>query len=201
MYFILCLAFNADGSAVEPKTPSSPCDHSFSPSMSIPEEQSHGEFNENNECQKEIKDINQLSIPSPPPSPPTHIPLDYINITPTVNSNDLQNVLVNSDVNNSCDNKKTNSSNDVDASQVSSELLSKVINTKDQKNPEDETVNHQDTYIQSNHVENLPLDIDVVDAPVLHDYMNIQPCDQDPRVVGVIPKKPPAPPVPPRGTK
>ncbi|XP_057338201.1 phosphoinositide 3-kinase adapter protein 1 isoform X2 [Microplitis mediator] len=191
-------SFNADGSAVEPKTPSSPCDHSFSPSMSIPEEQSHGELNENNECQKEIKDINQLSIPSPPPSPPTHIPLDYINITPTVNSNDLQNVLVNSDVNNSCDNKKTNVNSDVEASEVSGEVLNKVINSKDHKNPEDETVNHQDTHIQSNHVESLPLDIDVVDAPVLHDYMNIQPCDQDPRVVGVIPKKPPAPPVPPR---
>ncbi|XP_044594902.1 phosphoinositide 3-kinase adapter protein 1 isoform X1 [Cotesia glomerata] len=184
--------FNADGTSTEPKTPSSPCDHSFGPPMSIPEErQPHPELNENNDCQKQIKEMNQLSIPSPPPSPPTHIPLDYMNITPTANSNDLKNVL--SDVNNSCDIKKNNT--DDDTSQMSSEL-NKVIN-KDYNSP-DEPVNLQDTNIQSNHVENVPLGVDVVDAPVLHDYMNIQPCDQDPRVVGVIPKKPPAPPVPPR---
>lgn len=163
--------------------------------MSIPEEQQpYPELNENNDCQKQIKEMNQLSIPSPPPSPPTHIPLDYMNITPTANSNDLKNVQ--SDVNNSCDIKKNNTDND--ASQMSSEL-NKVIN-KDHNSP-DEPVNLQDTHIQSNHVENVPLGVDVVDAPVLHDYMNIQPSDQDPRVVGVIPKKPPAPPVPPRGIK
>lgn len=186
-------AFNPDRTAIEPKTPSSPCEPPVYPSSpSIPEEQLNCDLNENNE-QQDIKEINQLSIPSPPPSPPTHVPLDYINIIPANIPNDLQ--IPTKDII-----EKDNCSPPDTPKILNNELVKAQTSEETKILVDVVTDNSQEIHIQSDHVQDvLSTGFDVVDAPRLPDYMNIQLSDQEPRVVGTIPKKLPAPPVPPRG--
>ncbi|XP_034938407.1 phosphoinositide 3-kinase adapter protein 1 isoform X2 [Chelonus insularis] len=207
-------SYNPDGSAIEPKTPCSPCDHPFPASTSIPKEQNHININENIDNHKEIKEMNHLSIPSTPPSPPTHVPLDYINITPAnIPLNDLQNNNLNNTNKNNDNNSNSNINNNnnddspcnngkydttLDISKIQNNESVKVINENQAIIEQNDSESFQGTHLNSDHVQSISLDVDVVDAPRLHKYMNIQPYDQDPKVVGMIPKKPPAPPVPPR---
>ncbi|KAK0164870.1 hypothetical protein PV328_003439 [Microctonus aethiopoides] len=190
-------SFNPDGTAIEPKTPISPCDHPvYSTSMGIPEEPNYCDISD------EIKQINQLSVLSPTPTPSNHVPLDYMNITPSnIPTNDPQFATENI---NTTVNIENIDSTPPDAPKILNSEPSKAIKENEKIIVKEETTEAlgkpQDIYFQSDHVHEsaAAAGSDVVDAPRLPDYMNIQPTDKDPRVIGTIPKKQPAPPVPPR---
>ncbi|XP_063988086.1 phosphoinositide 3-kinase adapter protein 1 isoform X1 [Diachasmimorpha longicaudata] len=186
--------FNPDGTPIEPKTPNSPCDtplHQIP--TNIPEEDNHSD----NPEKTEIKEINTLPVapPPPPPSPPTHVSLDYMNIVPAnIPSSVLQ--------------TPVNESLRVDNERVEVPLsVTKVLNGEPVKVADGETmiVNEgtkeepQVNFTQSDHVRLEGGSVEAVGKSRFPEYMNISPGgDQEPRIVGIIPKKPAAPPVPPR---
>ncbi|XP_011306679.1 phosphoinositide 3-kinase adapter protein 1 isoform X2 [Fopius arisanus] len=180
-------SFNPDGTPIEPKTPCSPCDAPlFQISNNIPEEDNHSDAPE----KTEIKEINSLpqAPPPPPSSPPTHLSLDYINIVPA----NIPSSVLQTPVNESL--QENNERIEVSLN------VTKILNEEPVKALDGETKIINETtkeevpviFTQSDHVRR-------DGEPKLPEYMNISPGgDQEPRVIGTIPKKPTAPPVPPR---
>ncbi|XP_044011662.1 uncharacterized protein LOC122854774 isoform X2 [Aphidius gifuensis] len=167
-------SYNPDGSIIEPKTPFTPCDTSpqFLMSNKILEEEvaSSGEI------------INNSS-------------LEYINVTASTlideKKNDTENLKIDK-----------NSSNVVETvsekeKQFTKDIADEEVNTIEDKILTLSETTTQVSCLQSKHVSN-SMGLDVVDAP-MPDYMNIQPIEQEPKVVGTIPKKIP-PQVPPRAS-
>lgn len=192
-------AFHSNGTPTEPKTPSSPCDQPVYLDLTdkvneIPEVSEKSEDPANN-----VESSFSTKTPLPPAAPGMCIPTDYVNVAP-VNEGSI---------NAQPPDTRVWSEKPASVVETPSETRHQSeIPAGDTENSKKAVAGHDvagnsEEYVRADSIEdnNSSIGVDVTDSPRLPEYMNIGvPSEQEiARIVGALPKKMPAPPVPPRG--
>ena len=190
-------AFQPNGTPIEPKTPSSPVDHPIYLDLTDKVNEIL-EVSENNEEPTNSLEFRTTKTPLPPPPPGMCIPIDYMNILPFNQSPSIvqQSATPETQVFNGIPDS-TNESVTTD-NHIPVEIIGKDIENQIQAN---QATGNCAEYVQTDSIEENNLaGQDMTDSVRLPEYMNINvPSEQDVMIVAALPKKLPAPPVPPRG--
>ncbi|XP_043271568.1 mucin-5AC isoform X2 [Venturia canescens] len=198
-------SFQANGLPLEPKTPSSPCDHPIYLDLTdkvneIPE------VSEKCEAAGESRDS---TTPLPPPPPGMCIPFDYVNFSPPSEPvNDLgkstaseARTIEENSISNDLTSPEPHETNATEMNRHSDSPSKDKDHDASRTRQHDGAGNSED-YVRSDSIANdNSIGFDVTDSPRLPEYMNIAiPTEQEvAKIIAGLPQKIPAPPVPPRG--
>lgn len=203
--FFLFLAFQANGMPLEPKTPSSPCDHPVYLDLT----DKVNEIPEVSEKCEAGAESRESTTPLPPPPPGMCIPFDYVNFSPP---NELANDHGKSEISEARTTEENSISKDRtshETPQTNTNEFNRLLtspakdNDRDTSRMEDNDVaGNSEDYVRTESIaNNNSSGCDVTDSPRLPEYMNIAiPTEQEvAKIIAGLPQKIPAPPVPPRG--